>query len=328
MRIITITEDFEIVNENKQLISDYAHMYTSYIAQNVSEFFDRDDIHRFDIIFIGQTDQVDAIEQIKAKLPEVSIILINKGEIVNHDSVFMNIDSPLDQKEYMRICKEVEASIENKPHGNVIVECFKSLIFKKHINAKAPIEVKWRTMKAKELFSYLLISSNEFQSKKTIQDMFWSDLTEKSVTQQLYSTVYEIRKTIDKHHIPVEIVNSGDKYMLKTEKLWIDYQVFEEQLKLIDEVTKENSGQLESILDLYTGHLFEIEDYEWAFNKSEELRFLWIIHMERLRDFHVENGSINEAIILNLKMREFFPNNTLVEDNLNELYTLIGEPRI
>lgn len=328
MRLMVITEDVDILNDSKQLISNYAHMYTTYTAMNVEEFLNRDDINRFDAIFIGKTNQIHAIEKVREALPETKIVLINKDEIIEHKDVFRIINTPLSQKEYMEICQDLEKTITNHAHANVVVECFKSLAFKTHINARAPIAIKWRTMKAKELFAYLLVYNNEFQSKKTIQDMFWSDLSEKSVTQQLYSTVYEIRKTIETHKIPVEIINSGDKYMLKSEKLWIDYQMFEHQLGLIDEVTDDNYQHLKSVLELYKGHLLEIEDYNWAFNKGEELRFLWIIYMEKLRDYYIEKDNIHEAIILNLRMREFFPNNTLVEDSLNELYALIGEPRL
>src|SRR5699024_261044 len=97
---------------------------------------------------------------------------------------------------------------------NVIITGFKSLSFKYNLSSQAPIGVNWRTAKAKELFAYLLVNCNEFQSKRTIGNMFWSELSEKSVTQQLYSTIYEIRKTIENYHIPVEIINSEDTYML------------------------------------------------------------------------------------------------------------------
>src|SRR5690625_7241839 len=112
-----------------------------------------------------------------------------------------------------------------------------------------------------------------------------------------------MRNTIEKNNIPVEIINSEDKYMLKEENAWVDYKVFKKQLNQINEVTEKNHIRVKHILDLYTGHLFGTENYEWAFNKREELRFLWMIYMEKLSDFYVEQGKIHEALMLRSEER-------------------------
>src|SRR5699024_7817676 len=163
---------------------------------------------------------------------------------------------------------------------------------------------------------------------RTIGNMFWSDLSEKSVTQQLYSKLYEIRKTIVNYHISVEIINSEDTNMFVKVNAWIDFQVFKQQHNTITEVTEQNYQQVEDILNLYKTHLFQKEGYKWAINKKEKLKFLWIIYMEKLSDFYVERGQIHEAIMHNLRLRQNLPNNTLVKENLNKLYEMIGEPGI
>src|SRR5699024_1669206 len=328
MKIMLISENVDFMDDNAKFISEYAHQFTTYITKNADDFLKREDSKRFDMIFVRDTDKQDAIEKIKEKLPNSIIIVINNGENYTHPDAFATLHSPLKYEELKKVCNEANHKLINHPSENVIDECFKSLTFKSHIQAKVPIEVRWRTMKAKELFTYLLVHKNDFQSKKTIQDMFWKELSEKSVTQQLYSTVYEIRKTIEKYNIPVEIVNAGDKYMMKSESLWVDYQMFEKQLKEIEQVTEENYERLMTILNMYTGHLLEIEEYSWTVNKREELRFLWLIYMEKLRDYYIEGDNINEAIILNLKMRELLPHNKMVENNLNKLYERIGEPSL
>lgn len=329
MNKIIISKNSNTINDFHKIIAKRAQLYSVSEAETVIEFLNRDDIKRFDLILIAGNDKVKAVEDIRAKLPNANIILINdQDEIITEADVIKIVDLPITEEKIIEILEESTFIIENNPSENVIISCFESLTFKNNINSEVPIEIKWRTMKAKELFSFLLMNSNAFQSKKVIQDMFWSDLNEKSVTQQLYSTIYEIRKTIDKNNIPVEIINSADKYMMKIENAWVDYKEFEGKLKQIDDITERNFKNVRDILDLYTGHLFEAEEYDWAFNKREELRFLWIIYMEKLREFYVEKGKINEAIMLNLKMNQFLPNNQLVKDNLNELYSLIGEPGI
>src|SRR5699024_5801046 len=119
-----------------------------------------------------------------------------------------------------------------------------------------------------------------------------------------------MRNTIEKNNIPVEIINSEDKYMLKEENAWVDYKVFKKQLTQINEVKENNHIRVNHILDLYIVHLFGTGYYEWAFNKRIEIRFLWMIYMEKLSDLYVEQLKIHEALMLNIKMFDKLPNNT------------------
>src|SRR5699024_2519343 len=135
---------------------------------------------------------------IKAKLPKANIILINDQEEANEEADVIEIETaPVSEEKCQEEFKEAEVLIDRKPSENVIITGFKSLSFKYNLSSQAPIGVSWRTAKAKKLFAYLLIKRNEQQIKRTIGNMFWSELSEKSVTQQLYSTIYEIRKTIE-----------------------------------------------------------------------------------------------------------------------------------
>src|SRR5690625_7982312 len=113
-----------------------------------------------------------------------------------------------------------------------------------------------------------------------------------------------MRNNIEKNNIPVEIINSEDKYMLKEENAWVDYKVFKKQLNQINEVTEKNHIRVTHILDLYTGHLVGTENYEWAINKREELRFLWMMYMEKVSAVCAEHGQIHEAGLLILKMND------------------------
>src|SRR5699024_2489294 len=82
--------------------------------------------------------------------------------------------SDMNDKKYLKVIKESELLINRNPNENIIITGFKSLSFKNNLSSEAPINVNWRTAKAKELFAYLLINCHEFQSKRTIGNMFWS----------------------------------------------------------------------------------------------------------------------------------------------------------
>src|SRR5699024_3517460 len=187
------------------------------------EFLMCDDIKRFDVILIAGNDKLQAVEAIKAKLPKANIILINdQEEVIEEADVIDIVTAPVSEAKFLEVFKEAEVLINRNPSENVIITGFKSLSFKNNLSSEAIINV----------------NCNEFQIKRRIRNMFWSDLGEKSVTQKLYSTIYEIRKTIENYHISVEIINSEDTYMLVKENAWIDFQVFEQQLNTITEVTE------------------------------------------------------------------------------------------
>src|SRR5699024_3366976 len=100
------------------------------------------------------------------------------------------------------------------------------------------------------------------------------------------------------------------------------------QLNQINEETEKNHIRVKHILDLYTGRLLGTENHQWAFNKREELRFVGMIYMEKVSDIYVEQGKIHDGLMLDLKKCDKLPNNTLVKEDLNKLYVLIGEPGI
>src|SRR5699024_5877897 len=148
------------------------------------------DSKRFELMLIAGTDKLQGAEAIKGKLPKANTILIDEQEEGSEEADVTEIVTAAGGEEkFLEVLKEAEVSIDRNPSENVSITGFKSLSFKYNLSSQAPIGVNWRTAKAKELFAYLLVNCNEFQSKRTIGNMFWSELSEKSVTQQLYSTI-------------------------------------------------------------------------------------------------------------------------------------------
>src|SRR5699024_9984520 len=205
MNKIIISNSSYTINRFYKLMAKRAHLYTLSEAETTEEFLLRDDIKRFDVILIAGNDKLQAVDAIKAKLPKANIILINdQEEVIEEADVIDIVTAPVSEEKFLEVFKEAEVLINRNPSENVIITGFKSLSFKNNLSSEAPMIVNLLVVKAIEMFVYLLIDCHEFHSKRTIGNMFWSELSEKSVTQQLYSTIYEIRKTIEIYHIPVE----------------------------------------------------------------------------------------------------------------------------
>jgi len=176
-----ISKSLNTSNKLHHMIAKHAYLYSVNETETVQEFLVRDDIKRYDLIIIAGNDKLKAVEDIKNKLPKANIILINdQEEIVKEADVIKILNVPFSETEFLDIIEESKFIIEKNPSENTIISCFKSLTFKNNINSEVPIEIKWRTMKAKELFSFLLINSNGFQNKKVIRNMIWDDLSKKT----------------------------------------------------------------------------------------------------------------------------------------------------
>lgn len=58
------------------------------------------------------------------------------------------------------------------------------------------VSLKWRTSKAQQLFFYLIHHRDRMVSKSELIELLWPDFIIEKAQTQLYSTVYQVRKTI------------------------------------------------------------------------------------------------------------------------------------
>lgn len=329
MNIMVISKDNDKFNEFNNMATSLDSLFTLTRKYTVDEYLDSDGYKRYDGIFIIDGDVIQLAEQLKSGHPQANIILISKKpESCPEINMVDCIERPLTKDKLIHAAHNLKHALKSNPSENVVISGFKSLIFKRHLHSDDPLEIKWRTSRTKELFAFLLVNANEFQSKVQIQQSFWPDLNENNVNQQLYSTIYEIRKVLEKNNIPLEIISESNKYMLKNESVSVDYQVFQDELNKVDKIDDDNHERLKRLLKLYKGHLLADEDYKWIVNKRDKLKFHWLMYMQKLNDYYVENDRLSEAIMVNLQVREYMPNNKKIIENLNKLYTEIGEPVI
>src|SRR5699024_8072271 len=149
-----ISKSLNTSNKLHHMIGKQAYLYSVIETKTVQEFLVRDDIKRYDLIIIAGNDKIKGVDDIKNKLrKEKKIIILSKEqeEIVKEADVIKILNVPFSETEFLDIIEESKFIIEKNPSENTIISCFKSLTFKNNINSEVPIEIKWRTMKAKEL---------------------------------------------------------------------------------------------------------------------------------------------------------------------------------
>ncbi|MBB6733078.1 response regulator [Cohnella zeiphila] len=175
--------------------------------------------------------------------------------------------------------------------GPIAIYSFQRMQIEYHQREQLP----WRTAKAQELFAYLLFRRHQPVRKDMLVDILWPEADAKKAYTQLYTTIYQLRRSLDAAKLPIRIVNSGNSYSLDLGELESDAEQWEANLKAEAESDTITTERYAELLGLYRGDYFEEHDYVWAENERQRLRDLWQHHALRLGKLLEESGDRTSA---------------------------------
>lgn len=87
--------------------------------------------------------------------------------------------------------------------------------------------IPWRTMRAQELFPYLLLRKNQLVQKSRIIELLWPESELDRVYPQLYTTIYHIRQALSRFGNSFQIKNKAEGYILRTKNITLDTEEWE-----------------------------------------------------------------------------------------------------
>ncbi len=122
----------------------------------------------------------------------------------------------------------------------------------------------WRTQKAKELFVYLWYKGDAVSKDLIMDDIFPDKNLEKAGTL-LHTTVYQLRKSLEKLGYSKGIEYSNDSYRLN-----VPIKSDNSELNFILQEKDYSDEDIDKILKIYTGDFLEKEEYPWAMAKRQE----------------------------------------------------------
>lgn len=127
--------------------------------------------------------------------------------------------------------------------------------------------ITWRTQKSKELFAYLLSKKETAVPKMLIIEEIFPNREVDKATTLLHTTIYQLRKNLERLGYPNAIIYFNDSYQLDVP---IQYDV--QELNRISELRKYGDKDIESILKIYKGDFLEEEGYCWAIDLQQIYR--------------------------------------------------------
>ncbi len=163
------------------------------------------------------------------------------------------------------------------------------------------ISLKWRTVKAEQLFHYLIHRRGTIVDKSALVDLFWQDLEYKNALQQLYASIYQIRRTLEgfEGHFIIQSKTSG--YQLILDRVKLDIEEYEEILNN-NKIDQNNIVEFERALDMGKGEYLPGCDFNWCLMERQRLSILWLQGYFKLIDWYYIKGNLEKVISHSLKI--------------------------
>ncbi|CAK4858079.1 unnamed protein product [Aphanomyces euteiches] len=188
-----------------------------------------------------------------------------------------------------------------------------------------PQPIRWRTAKAQELFIYLLQRNGQTVRKDTLITMIWPDYELEKAYTNLYTTVYQLRKTLNQQNLNMRIMSGDEGYILEKGEIVIDVEEWEVGIKQLPPITEHNIQAHHEIMRLYRDAYLKEYDFEWADNERQRLSLLWFNHAVSITDFLMNTQDYSAAISLCHKIQDQYPFAGYSYFTLMKIYADLGD---
>lgn len=272
---------------------------------------------------------IEAAELLAQRAPGTDVVFVTAFEEYAVKAFELNaVDYILKPVESERLARTVERLAARKGHTpppplhrSAMIRCFQLL----ELDVSRPEAIPWRTTKAQELFAFLLHHRDQPVRKDVLLELLWPDVEIKRGYTQLYTAIYQIRKTMESIGAGVRIANYEKGYRIDLNGLKLDVEEWERGVK---ETTfaRETLDVHLALLDLYRGDYFAEYDYLWAESERQRLKTICFRHMLQLADWLDGEGMTTEAISVYYRAIRVFPYSEDVHFGLMKQHAKLGDP--
>lgn len=159
-----------------------------------------------------------------------------------------------------------------------------------------PLQVRWRTTKAQELFLYLLQHRGQLVRKSVLVDLLWPEYEPGRAYSQLYTAVYHIRKTLEPYGGVMHINSATDGYVLQLANADLDVEEWDRFVTSGTPLDERTVADFEEALDLYQGDYLQDYEYWWAESERYRLKSSWLRVVSQIAEWHAAHGNSERAI--------------------------------
>jgi DNA-binding SARP family transcriptional activator len=172
-----------------------------------------------------------------------------------------------------------------------------------------PVEI-WSSGRGRAVFEYLLVNRHAKMRRDRLMSMFWPEVSPDAARNSLNVAIHGLRQSLRAAAGDTAVVIHQDQsyFIEPTLDIWIDVEVFEEQLKAAHqhlasaELVKAEAA-FEAATWLYQGEFLADDPYEeWAMVTREHLRLCYLDALDRLGALRLASGDYAGCVAVCLKL--------------------------
>lgn len=226
-------------------------------------------------------------------------------------SAFDYLVKPVRLDRLRKTCERIEAALSSK--GSSLKTNEKSILVRVGEELKVEMSdgsihrLEWRTLKVKELFSYLLHKKERSVLKSKLAELLWPSILPEISYPRLYTLVYQLRKTISPYQNQLTIESTDEGYTLNLKNASVDLIEWERQLDLFQTLHPDNIQAFEKVMKLYSGPYLGKYDYIWAEAERYRLEQLYLSKASQLAHYYEQEGNIQQAVNWYIKICAICP---------------------
>jgi DNA-binding SARP family transcriptional activator len=172
-----------------------------------------------------------------------------------------------------------------------------------------PVEI-WSSGRGRAVFEYLLVNHHSKVRRDRLMSMFWPEVTPDAARNSLNVAIHGLRQSLRAAvgDTPV-VIHQDQAYFIEPKlDIWVDVEVFEEQLKaahqhLVSAEPAKAKAAFEAATWLYQGEFLADDPYEeWAMVPREHLRLCHLDALDRLSVLRLNSGDYVGCVAVCLKL--------------------------
>jgi DNA-binding SARP family transcriptional activator len=172
-----------------------------------------------------------------------------------------------------------------------------------------PVEI-WSSGRGRAVFEYLLVNRHSKVRRDRLMNIFWPEVASDAARNSLNVAIHGLRQSLRAVVGDTAVVIHQDQaYFIEPAlDIWVDVEVFEEQLKaahqhLANAELVKAEAAFEAATWLYQGEFLADDPYEgWAMVTREHLRLCYIDALDRLSALRLNSGDYAGCVAACLKL--------------------------
>jgi DNA-binding SARP family transcriptional activator len=172
-----------------------------------------------------------------------------------------------------------------------------------------PVEI-WSSGRGRAVFEYLLVNHHSKVRRDRLMNMFWPEASFDAARNSLNVAIHGLRQSLRAAVGDTAVVIHQDQayFIEPTLDIWVDIEVFEEQLKaahqhLASAEPVKAEATFEAATWLYQGEFLAEDPYEeWAMVTREHLRLGYLDALDRLGALRLDSGDYAGCVAVSLKL--------------------------